>query len=401
MKRFNTFCFLDSSGYSDALTSCDLLVGAGVEETFSSSSPDALQQLQEFIQQHKSWLFGHLGYGLTIPGNLVFPDKRDEISFPHTYFFEPQVVVCLNEQTLTIEAVSADEVYKAIQDIFPEHQQSKNKIPALKSRLTKDAYVQIIEELQKHIHRGDCYEINFCQEFFAENAGIDAFDVYQKLSALSPNPFSGFYRCGDKWLMCASPERFLKKMGNRIVSQPIKGTLRHNPAQTLAEREALLCSEKDRAENVMVVDLVRNDLSKVCRAGSVRVDELFGIYSFPQVHQMISTVSGELQGGVSFADIITATFPMGSMTGAPKVRVLRLIDQYEQGGRGIFSGSLGYISPTGDFDFNVVIRSLMYNGATGYLSYQTGSGITIYSHPEQEWKECLLKGEAIQQALSE
>ena len=160
-------------------------------------------------------------------------------------------------------------------------------------------------------------------------------------------------------------------------------------------KEELFHSDKDRSENVMVVDLVRNDLSKVCEEGTVKVDELYGIYSFPQVHQMISTVSGELKKNISFTEIIKATFPMGSMTGAPKKRVMELIEQYEKTKRGIFSGCLGYISPNGDFDFNVVIRSIMYNASSNYLSFQAGSAITFYSDPEKEWEECLLKAEAI------
>jgi para-aminobenzoate synthetase component I len=149
----------------------------------------------------------------------------------------------------------------------------------------------------------------------------------------------------------------------------------------------------------MVVDLMRNDLSKICRPGSVRVDELFGVYSFPQVHQLISTISGTLEKDTSFVNIIEATFPMGSMTGAPKQRVLQLIEQYEPTSRGIFSGAVGYITPVGDFDLNVVIRSLMYNETTKYLSYQVGSGITFYSDAAQEWEECLLKASAIKKVL--
>jgi len=150
----------------------------------------------------------------------------------------------------------------------------------------------------------------------------------------------------------------------------------------------------------MVVDLVRNDLARICEEGTVNVDELFGVYSFPQVHQMISTVSGELQEGMQFTDMIRACFPMGSMTGAPKKRVMELIEKYERNKRGIFSGAVGYISPEGDFDFNVVIRSILYNASTKYLSWQVGSGITFYSDPEKEWEECLLKASAIESVLS-
>jgi para-aminobenzoate synthetase component 1 len=219
---------------------------------------------------------------------------------------------------------------------------------------------------------------------------------------MKPNPFSALYKMEDKWLICASPERFLKKEGNKILSQPIKGTSSRflkDGSKDKKSRDELYISEKDRSENVMVVDLVRNDLARVCKEGTVRVDELFGIYSFPQVHQMISTVSGELKDKISFSEIIKSTFPMGSMTGAPKRRVMELIDQYERSGRGIFSGAVGYITPENDFDFNVVIRSIMYNASEKYLSFMAGSGITFYSDAEKEFEECLMKVEAMRRVL--
>ena len=275
---------------------------------------------------------------------------------------------------------------------------------AFSQKISKEEYIKTIEQLRQHILRGDCYEINFCQEFFAEHAHIDPIAVYQKLSAASPNPFSALYKLDDKYLICASPERFLKKQGNHILSQPIKGTSKRiagDAKQEAINKNSLYESQKDRSENVMVVDLVRNDLSMICSEGSVVVDELYGVYTFPQVYQMISTVSGELKKDISFTEIIKATFPMGSMTGAPKRSVLQLIEQYEKTKRGIFSGALGYITPSGDFDFNVVIRSIMYNQSSEYLSFQAGSGITFYSNPENEWEECLLKAEAIKRVLLE
>jgi para-aminobenzoate synthetase component 1 len=273
----------------------------------------------------------------------------------------------------------------------------------LQQKLIKELYIGKIKQLQQHIIRGDCYEINFCQEFFSEDAMIDPVDIFQKLIAVSPNPFSALYKLYDRYLICASPERFIAKKGSKIFSQPMKGTskrdLQKKEEDDRLKRE-LQQSAKERSENVMVVDMVRNDLSKVCTDGSVRVDELFGVYSYPQVHQMISTISGDLKSDIKFSEIIEATFPMGSMTGAPKYRVMELIDEYEVSARGIFSGSVGYISPGGDFDFNVVIRSIMYNASKKYLSYQLGSGITFYSDPEKEWEECLLKGEAIKKVLT-
>jgi para-aminobenzoate synthetase component 1 len=227
-------------------------------------------------------------------------------------------------------------------------------------------------------------------------------NIFRNLGKLSPNPFSALYKVNNKWLICASPERFLKKEGSKIFSQPIKGTAKRSAEKKKDEenRINLGSSQKERSENVMVVDLVRNDLSRVCKKGTVKVEELYGIYSFPQVHQMISTISGELKEGILFAEIIRACFPMGSMTGAPKKRVMELIEQYEKTKRGIFSGAVGYISPTGDFDFNVVIRSIMYNAPAHYLSFQAGSAITFYSDPAQEWEECLVKAEAIKKVLA-
>jgi para-aminobenzoate synthetase component 1 len=219
---------------------------------------------------------------------------------------------------------------------------------------------------------------------------------------LSAAPFSALYKLHDKYLICASPERFLAKRENQLIAQPIKGTAARSADAAEDDRlkTMLQNSAKEQAENVMVVDLMRNDLSKVCDSGSVHVDELFGLYSFPQVYQLISTISGTVKNDLSFLEIIQAMFPMGSMTGAPKQRVLELIEQYEPTARGIFSGSLGYLSPDGDFDLNVVIRSIMYNDTARYLSYQAGSGLTFYSDAETEWEECLLKAAAIKKVLT-
>jgi len=279
---------------------------------------------------------------------------------------------------------------------------TKSSAVSIQPRITKEAYIQTIGQLLKHIQRGDCYEINFCQEFYASPATIDPLNLYKRLTAISPNPFSSFYKLDDRYLLCASPERFLQRKGNQLLSQPIKGTFKRDtddPATDEELKKQLQQSKKDQSENVMIVDLVRNDLSRVCKEGTVNVEELFGIYSFPQVHQMISTISGELKDGVDFTDIIHATFPMGSMTGAPKRKVMELIEQYEKTKRGIYSGAVGYISPGNDFDFNVVIRSILYNSTSKYLSYLVGGGITSQSDPEKEYEECLVKAEAIRNVL--
>ena len=395
--RFNIFCFLDNQDYSIQPHRYECLLAAGSVENVSAGS---LEDLDAFLSKNK-WAVGHLSYQLKDSIYHFNQRKEDKIGFPDFFFFKPRYLCQLNGQELLIEGEDCETVYAEI--LEAESEQDKKQDLSIRQRLTKEQYIGKIQELKKHIVRGDCYEINFCQEFYAEDAEIDPVATFQNLIAISPNPFSALYKLDNRYLICASPERFIAKKGKQIFSQPMKGTskrdLKDREHDGALKRE-LHESAKERSENVMVVDMVRNDLTKVCTESSVKVDELFGVYSYPQVHQMISTISGELKEGVTFSEIIEATFPMGSMTGAPKYRVMELIDRYEDSARGIFSGSVGYISPDGDFDFNVVIRSIMYNAESKYLSYRLGSGITFYSDPEKEWEECLLKGEAIKKVLT-
>lgn len=400
LRPFSTFCFLDNQEYASPLLEVECLAAAGVREKVSGDDASALNN---FFQK-KEWLFGHLSYELkNTLHSFSATTKNDKIGFPLLHFFVPEVVIVVKGKTLTVHAENPEAVCAQLLS-QPEGTTALQTSPVDTAFvLSKEEYIQKIEALQAHILRGDCYEINFCQEAFAEGVQIDPFVVFQKLMQVSPNPFSALYRLQGKYLLCASPERFLTKKGNKLISQPIKGTAQRdlaNKEKDDALKTSLQQSKKDKAENVMVVDLVRNDLTKICKPASVKVDELFGVYSFPQVHQMISTVSGELSEDISFSQILEAVFPMGSMTGAPKLSVMKLIEEYEPSARGIFSGSVGYKSPNGDFDFNVVIRSIMYNETEKLLSYQVGSGITFYSDAEKEWEECMLKALAIQKVLS-
>jgi para-aminobenzoate synthetase component 1 len=392
----NIFCFLDNQQYGPG-SGYECLLAAGALQSCTADH----HHLDQFLG-NGSWAFGHLGYDLGNQLQGIHSQKENRIAFPSFHFFYPEVLLLLRGNELEIRAAHPQSVFDEINQIslLPLSQSPAIEV---RERISREDYLHAIEQLKGHILRGDCYEINFCQEFFAENARIDPPAIFERLMDVSPNPFSALYRYHDQYLVCASPERFLRKEGNRIISQPMKGTIRRDVADAENDQKLkreLEASAKDRAENVMVVDLVRNDLSRVCVPGSVKVDELFGVYAYPQVYQMISTVSGELEPQTSFSSILQATFPMGSMTGAPKLRVMELVNRYEASARGIFSGSLGYVTPNGDFDFNVVIRSIMYNAADRYLSYQVGSGITFYSDPQKEWEECLLKGEAIKKVLT-
>lgn len=402
--RFNIFCFLDNGQYNFSEPSFECLLAAGCKKNIELNAGKAYEELQKFYKTNKpAWLFGHFGYDLKNETESLSSQHTDKIDFSDLHFFEPEVVLQLHANKLQVFCDSgAEQVYRDIRTQPSFIEEAITHIAPVRNKIDRDTYISIIEKLQQHILRGDCYEINFCQEFFVENVEINPLFTYHRLTQLSPNPFSAFYKVNTRYCLCASPERYLKKIGNRIFSQPIKGTSKRNPESDIddnAARKYLLQSSKEKSENVMIVDLVRNDLSRICKPGSVKVDELFGIYSFPQVHQMISTISGEIEDELNWIDCVRATFPMGSMTGAPKKRVMELIEQYEQTRRGLFSGAIGYVNPAGDFDFNVVIRSIFYNEANKYVSFQTGSGITYYCNAALEYEECMVKAAAMMKAL--
>jgi para-aminobenzoate synthetase component 1 len=271
----------------------------------------------------------------------------------------------------------------------------------IKLRIHKDEYFQKINSVLNHIHRGDIYEANFCQEFYSENATINPFEIYQHLNEISKPPFATFLKLNDKFLLSASPERYLKKENELVISQPIKGTEKRakNAEEDLKLIATLKQNPKERAENIMIVDLVRNDLSRSAIKGTVKVDELCKVYTFEQVHQLISTISCKVSDKINVVDIIKDTFPMGSMTGAPKISAMKIMEDLEATKRGLYAGAVGYFTPSGNFDFNVIIRSILYNKTKKYISYSVGGAITAQSIPEKEYEECLLKAKAMKQVL--
>ena len=399
--RFNIFCLLDNNNYSFEDPSFECIMGVGCVRSFTFKGEDDVENFQKFHDENPTWLFGHLGYNAL--GNSYNKKNKHYTDFTDGFFFEPEIIIKLSGNKIEIikSKENTDKIIAEIEatEIFT----SKEKITLkIKPAINRETYIAALEKLKDHIKRGDCYEINFCQRFIAEKAVINPVDVYSKLTALSPAPFGAFYKLNNNYCMCASPERFLQKKGMQLISQPIKGTSKRDidPVKDTTNKNHLTGSTKEKSENVMVVDLVRNDMSMVCEKGSVKVKELFGVYSFPQVHQMISTVEGTLSAGRKFTEAIEACFPMGSMTGAPKKRVMELIGDYEFSERGLFSGSIGYITPEGDFDFNVVIRSIFYNKNRKEVSFFAGSGITFYSNAEEEYEECLLKAKALVEVLS-
>ncbi|MFZ5552672.1 MAG: anthranilate synthase component I family protein [Bacteroidota bacterium] len=275
-------------------------------------------------------------------------------------------------------------------------------LSSIQCRTSREEYIFRVNELKKHIQLGNTYELNYCVEFFAEEAEIDPVSVFGKLNAMAKAPWSCLLKYGERYLISASPECFLKKRGDKISSHPIKGTAPRGIAAIEDEKlkRYLENDPKEKSENIMITDLVRNDLSKIAEKGTVKVEELCKVYSFETVHQLISEVSCRLKPGVSFEEIIRSTFPMGSMTGAPKIRSMQLIDEHENFSRGMYSGTCGYFSPDGDFDFNVIIRSILYNREKKYLSFPVGSAITAKSDPGKEYEECMLKAKAMINALT-
>ncbi|TKC04615.1 anthranilate synthase component I family protein [Pedobacter polaris] len=399
--NFDVYCCLDSNNYKDIYSNYDCLVAIGAKQELTTNYGNAFADLKSFYEDHKDWMFGLLSYELKNELEDLITNHSDKLDFPDLYFFIPEYIIALQNDNIHIlkgDSSIIEEIKKVNLDSKFVELEVK-----VQSRFDKKSYIETVENLQTHIKRGNIYEVNFCQEFFAENAIINPLAVYQELNSLSPTPFAGFFKIQDKYILSATPERFLCKRDNRLISQPIKGTAKRSANKVEDEQIKinLKSSIKEQAENVMIVDLVRNDLTKSAVKGSVKVDELFGIYTFPQVHQMISTISCELDPTVHFIDAIKNTFPMGSMTGAPKIKAMKLIDTYEKSKRGAFSGSFGCISPNGDFDFNVIIRTILYNETQKYLSFQVGGAITYAANAEEEYEECLLKASAIMRVLGQ
>jgi para-aminobenzoate synthetase component 1 len=399
---FDVCCYLDSNNFADPYSKFDALIAIGAKDELVAEAGNAFAKLQMFRKKHPRWLTGFFSYDLKNETENLSSAHIDHLQFPDLYFFVPQYLIIIKGSEIEIIADNPSEIFERIQQqiIDPAINETVHKVN-LQSRISKATYLNTVEKIKTHIKQGDIYVTNFCQEFFAENAVIDPLAVFSKLNEISPNPFSAFFKYRDNYILCASPERFLAKRGDKLISQPIKGTAKRG--KDIADDELIKLqlrnNTKEQQENVMIVDLVRNDLTRSAKHGTVTTEELFGIYTFKQVHQMISTVACELNESVTAIQAIKNTFPMGSMTGAPKISSMQLMEQYEHSRRGVYSGAVGYFSPDNDFDFNVVIRTLLYNGSKNYLSFQVGSAITYHAVAEKEYEECLLKAQAILEVL--
>ena len=411
--KTDTFVLLDSHNFCQRNTSdytyyeYDFIVGIGSHKEINITKNNSFQELTDFNKKNIDWLFGFLTYDLKNELEDLESKNTDKLQFPNLHFFSPEIVILSKQGKISVlyfsKYYSENEIRTIISSIsdisLPLYKKEKLSVQ-LKQKFTQSEYIETVNKLKHHIQIGDIYEINFCQEFYG-NSDIDPVKTYIKLKDISPAPFSCFYKADNKYLLSASPERFLKKESDKIISQPIKGTIKRGASENedIYLKEKLLNDPKERAENVMIVDLVRNDLSRTAKKESVKVEELYGIYSFSQVHQMISTVVSEIDSKTNIIEVIKNAFPMGSMTGAPKIRAMKLIEEYEKSKRGLYSGAVGYISPDKNFDFNVVIRSILYNADKNYVSFTVGGAITSLANAETEYDECMIKAEAMFEVL--
>lgn len=392
---FTHFIYLDSNHQNDTFRKYNWLA-AWKAIAILDSNHNSFEKLQNFHNQHNDWCFGHLSFNLKNEVENLHSQLNDDFQYPNLSFFVPETVVYENEKGVFCESYSYANEQEFIKIKGNTSFERKTENINFELRTNKVQYLKNVERLKRELKYGNIYETNYCIEFSA-TAKINPTVFFNKLNPIHQAPFSSFYKHQNNFLLSFSPERFLQKTRNQLISQPIKGTAPRSKNKHKDQKlaSALRNSQKEQSENVMIVDLVRNDLNRTAIAGSVKVKELFGIYSFKAVHQMISTIESQIKPQFQLQEILSTTFPMGSMTGAPKISALKLIDEIEDFNRGIYSGSVGYINPKGDFDFNVVIRSLIYNSQSKQSSVRVGSAITIKCDAEKEFAECLLKADKL------
>jgi len=404
-QQFREVIFLDSNSYPQEYSSFDCVLAVDAFTSLKTDFHNAFEDLKQYQQTTKDWLFGYLTYDLKNDIEPLKSSNFDGLDFPDLFFFQPKKIFLLKGNQLEVQylLLCDDEVEDDFDEIVTSNYEPFVTLSGIKveQRISKEFYIEKVTKMLHHIHVGDMYEANFCMEFYAENAVINPLEKFQKLNSISQAPFSVFFKNNKQFLLSASPERYLKRVGETLISQPIKGTSKRftDPVEDEKSKQFLESDSKERAENIMITDLVRNDLSHTAQKGSVEVVELCKIYSFLQVHQMISTITSKLDPQYSPIDVLKTTFPMGSMTGAPKISVMNIIENLEETKRALYSGSVGYFTPEGDFDFNVVIRSILYNQENQYVSFSVGSAITAQSIPENEYEECLLKAKAMHEVL--
>lgn len=406
-QQFREIVFLDSNNKPSHYSTYDCILAADAFTSLQTDHSNAFNELDVYQKTTKDWLFGYLSYDLKNDIEKMTSKNKDGLLFPDLFFFQPKKLIFVKENQIEFHYLHLcdDEMESDFQEII--HWELETELlqehVTIQQQISKKDYLQKVDKMLEYIQNGVIYEANFCMEFFAEDTVINPLTTFEALNSISKAPFATFFKNNQQFALSASPERYLKKIGEKCISQPIKGTSRRfeNREEDELSKINLANDPKERSENIMIVDLVRNDLSKTAQKGSVIVEELCEIYSFLQVHQMISTIASLIKPEFSPSDALKTTFPMGSMTGAPKISAMNCIEELEETKRGFYSGSVGYFTPDNNFDFNVIIRSILYNEAEKYVSFSVGSAITSKSEPESEYEECLLKARAMRLVLND
>ena len=369
------------------------------------SFDNSLDKLDNYIKQVDDWIFGFISYDLKDEIEAFNSKNLKYFDVPNLSFFQPSTIWVFDG--VELKALYFDEkelfdVWNEINKIHIGYGIKSNPNVELKGRLSREEYIKKIKNIKKRIKMGDTYELNFCFDFFNDNTKINPENTFKKLNKLTESPMSVYYKDHHLHVLSSSPERFIKRNKKTIISQPIKGTKKRgkNIDEDVFLINSLKNSIKEKSENHMIVDLVRNDFSRIAKKGSVKVTELSKINTYKNIHQMVSTIEAQIENDMFFSTILKSTFPMGSMTGAPKIKTMKIIDELEETSRGIYSGAIGYIDPNKNFDFNVVIRTIIYDDKLSKISVNVGSGITFKSDPEDEYEECLTKIDALKKSLS-
>lgn len=391
-----TACIMVSNSTT---ASFDFMLAYGSADNVTANT-NCLIKVQQFYTKHNNYIFGHFGYDIKNEIEKLTSANANYQGFNNTHFFVPEVLIKIKNEHITFLHNNITQVDGLIQQLFSTDSCINNIATTpcnLHNTTTKENYISTVNAIKNHIQRGDIYITNYCINYVSEHTIINPYQKFITLNNISNAPFATFYKHDTKYVLCASPERYIQRTNNKLTSMPIKGTRKRGatPTEDAAIAEELRNNAKEQNENVMIVDLVRNDLSRVAMQGTVRVDELFKVHTFNAVHQLISTILCEVAPTESLERIVNATFPMGSMTGAPKISAMQLMEHFENFKRGIYSGTIGYVKPNGNFDFNVVIRSIIYNAATQVVSLPVGSAITSKCNAIDEYEECLLKAKVL------
>jgi para-aminobenzoate synthetase component 1 len=388
----------------------DKLLFFGSKSHLLVSNPINWLEIDSFLKRNsENHIVTLVGYDCKNSIELLETKFDNQLYYPDLIAWVPEFVVKIRgEEFDFLSGTPSQEDFNFCDDFIKKFQKKESLTPIEPQqfipKISKEQYISQVDKVLEEIQYGNCYELNFCQEFHTDILNeFDLFNVFCHQFQLTKAPFSVYFKFDQFEIACASPERYIKKIVDKLISEPIKGTIKRGSTESEDDvnKTTLLSDPKERSENIMITDLVRNDLSRIAVKGSVKVESLCEIQTFETVHHMVSRIACSITDEITFVDCIRSTFPMGSMTGAPKVKVMELTDKLEGFKRGIYSGSLGVIYPGGDFDLNVVIRSFVYNSENGRLSCSVGGAITNKSIPEKEYEECLTKVKKIIQLFGE